>query len=159
MGVDVEDLYRRLGPMVYRRCLFLLRDAALAEDAMHDVFVNVVRRSDTLHDDAPASLLWKTATHVCLNRLRSQKRKPEGGADLLDTIAASDDLEGAALTRRLLDRIFDREPVSTRAIAVMFWVDGMTHEEVAREVGLSVSGVRKRLRTLQGRVAAWKDLS
>ena len=30
----------------------------------------------------------------------------------------------------------------------------MTLEEVAREVGLSVSGVRKRLRTLKANVAA-----
>ncbi len=34
----------------------------------------------------------------------------------------------------------------------MHYVDGMTLEEVAGEVGLSVSGVRKRLRTLKARV-------
>ncbi len=34
----------------------------------------------------------------------------------------------------------------------MHYVDGMTLEEVARESGLSVSGVRKRLRTLKERV-------
>jgi DNA-directed RNA polymerase specialized sigma24 family protein len=39
--------------------------------------------------------------------------------------------------------------VSTRTIAVLHLVDGMTYEEVAREVGLAVSGVRKRLRTLR----------
>ncbi len=37
-------------------------------------------------------------------------------------------------------------------MAVMHWVDGMTHEEVAREFGMSVSGVRKRLRQLQARI-------
>jgi len=46
-----------------------------------------------------------------------------------------------------------REQASTRTIAVMHLVDGLTLEEVAREVGLSVSGVRKRLRTLKARVA------
>ena len=30
-------------------------------------------------------------------------------------------------------------------MAVLYYVDGMTLEEVAREVGMSVSGVRKRL--------------
>ena len=34
----------------------------------------------------------------------------------------------------------------------MLYVDGMTLEEVAAEVGLSVSGVRKRLRVLKERV-------
>ena len=39
-------------------------------------------------------------------------------------------------------------------MAVMHFVDGLTYEEVAAEVGLSVSGVRKRLRTLKGRARA-----
>jgi len=42
---------------------------------------------------------------------------------------------------------------STRSLAFMHLVDGMTLEEVARESRLSVSGVRKRLRGLKGRLA------
>jgi RNA polymerase sigma-70 factor (ECF subfamily) len=34
-------------------------------------------------------------------------------------------------------------------MAVLHYVDGMTLEQVARECGLSVSGVRKRLRALR----------
>jgi DNA-binding NarL/FixJ family response regulator len=52
----------------------------------------------------------------------------------------------------LLDHIFKREKKSTREIAVMHFVDGMTLKEVADEVGLSVSGVRKRIRELRSRV-------
>jgi len=36
-------------------------------------------------------------------------------------------------------------------------VDGMTLNEVAREAGLSVSGVRKRLRGLRGRLAELQE--
>ncbi|HET9451391.1 MAG TPA: sigma factor-like helix-turn-helix DNA-binding protein, partial [Aggregicoccus sp.] len=49
----------------------------------------------------------------------------------------------------LLSRLFGAEQVSTRTIAVLHLLDGMTLEETAKEVGLSVSGVRKRLRTLR----------
>jgi hypothetical protein len=42
-------------------------------------------------------------------------------------------------------------PVSTRVSAVLHYVDGLTLEEVAAEVDLSVSEVRKRLRGLQER--------
>jgi RNA polymerase sigma-70 factor (ECF subfamily) len=34
-------------------------------------------------------------------------------------------------------------------MATLHFVDGLTLEEVAREVGMSVSGVRKRLRALR----------
>jgi RNA polymerase sigma-70 factor (ECF subfamily) len=39
-------------------------------------------------------------------------------------------------------------------MATLHYLDGWTLEEVAREVGLSVSGVRKRLRSLRGELEA-----
>ena len=49
----------------------------------------------------------------------------------------------------LLDRLFGRHPASSRTIAVLHHIDGLTLDQVARETGLSVSGVRKRLRRLR----------
>ena len=153
MALDVEDYYRTYGPMVLRRCRRLLGDEELALDAMHDVFVKVLRYEDRLVDQAPSSLLYRMATNECLNRLRSRRRKPEHPeGELLWRIATTDDVEGRAHRRSLLDRIFSREQESTGTIAVLHLVDGMTLEEVAGEVGLSVSGVRKRLRTMKARV-------
>lgn len=157
MAIDVEDLYRTYGPMVYRRCVRMLRDDGRALDAMHDVFVEMIRRRERLHGGAPAALLLRTATNVCLNRLRSDRRHPEDrGDELLHAIAAEPDDSPAAraLARRFLERLFGREPVSTRLIAVLHYVDRLTLEEVAAEVGMSVSGVRKRLRGLQARIPA-----
>ena len=44
---------------------------------------------------------------------------------------------------------FGRGRESTRTMAILHYVDGMTLQEVADEVGMSVSGVRKRLRGLR----------
>jgi RNA polymerase sigma-70 factor (ECF subfamily) len=63
-----------------------------------------------------------------------------------------DDQEGQSLAGNVLQRLFGREQASTRTIAVMHLLDGLTLEEVAAEVGLSVSGVRKRLRGLRSHV-------
>jgi RNA polymerase sigma-70 factor (ECF subfamily) len=155
MTVDIESLYGTHGPMVLRRCRRLLRDEGKAQDAMHDVFVEILRRKETLDDRAPASLLLTTATNVCLNRLRSQRRHPEDREENLLYQIASDDgamQEGRSLARRMLARIFGAEPPSTALIAVLHHVDHLTLDEVASEVGMSVSGVRKRLRTLKARL-------
>jgi len=140
--------------MVLRRCRTLLRDESKAVDAMHDVFVELLRRENRLDARAPAGLLLTTATHVCPNRLRSERRRPEdANDDLLARIASlGHDAENLSLARRALDRIFGGEPASTRLIAVLLYVDRLTLEEVAAEVGMSVSGVRKRLRTLKQRL-------
>lgn len=153
VSVDVEQLYRRYGPMVLRRCRRLLRDEGLALDAMQDVFVQVVRHRTSLGGAAPSSLLFRLATNVCLNRLRTQRRKPEDADDeLVLSIAQGLDEEARAQAASVLRRLFSAEAESTATIAVMHLLDGMTHDEVAREVGLSVSGVRKRLRTLSARL-------
>ncbi len=159
MAVDTEELYRRYGPMVHRRCLALLRDPQRAVEASQDVFVQLLRRGDALDVQSSAALLHRMATNVCLNHLRSGRRRPETpdagieGETLLDRIANMPDADDRVGAAALLDRLFARMPdatrASTRSIAVMHLVDGMTLEEVAEEAGLSVSGVRKRLRTLR----------
>ncbi len=76
MSVDVAAHYRTYGPMVLRRCRALLRDEEAAVDAMHDVFVQLLRHGERLDERRPASLLLRIATHVCLNKVRSTRRRP-----------------------------------------------------------------------------------
>ena len=119
---------------------------------MHDVFVMLVRRQDKLTARSPAGLLYKMATDVCLNRLRTRRRRPVTQDEaLLYSIASADEPDRQAEHRSLLDRIFRPELPSTRLIATLHYVDGMSLKEVAETVGLSVSGVRKRLRLLKQR--------
>jgi RNA polymerase sigma-70 factor (ECF subfamily) len=159
LAIDVEDFYRRYGPMVLRRCRKLLRSDAQAQDAMQDVFVQVLSHEERLDDTAPAALLLRIATNVCLNRLRSARRRPEDRDDelLLRIASSGSDSEGLMAARGMLARLFGGEGplgASSQTIAVMHLVDGMTLEEVASEAGMSVSGVRKRLRTLRARLVA-----
>ena len=161
MALDVEGTYLRYGPLVLRRCRKLLRQDAKAQDAMQDVFVSLLRYGARLDESALSALLLRMATNVCLNKLRTERRHPEDRDDeLLQRIAAADDGDGGTAESRtvagsLLARLFradDPLAASTRTIATMHLVDGLTLDEVAREAGLSVSGVRKRLRTLRGRL-------
>jgi RNA polymerase sigma-70 factor (ECF subfamily) len=164
LAFDIEEHYRRFGPMVLRRCRTLLRNDAQAEDAMHDVFVAVLRAEARLHDEAPAGLLLRVATNVCLNRLRATRRRPEDADDdLVSRIATTaETVEEAASARNLLARLFgadDPLAASTATLAVMHLCDGLTLEETAREARLSVSGVRKRLQRLRERLAALEGVN
>ena len=152
MAIDVEALYRKYGPMVLRRCRQLLKDEDKASDAMQETFVRLLRRSEQLTDAGPSSLLYRIATNVCLNVLRGERRKPQAGGDeLLLAIASVDDHEERTRARSFLDQLFGGERESTRTMAVLHYVDELTLEETAAQVGLSVSGVRKRLRGLRSR--------
>lgn len=162
-SVDVEAFFTRYGPMVHRRCSSLLKNEADADDATQEVFVRVLRRAQAegVVDDKPVSYLWKIATNVCLNRLRTRRRKPADSYDdgdrsaaLIDGIAAIDDGVSTSPLRRALERLFGEEPETTRTMAVLHFVDGLTLEETAAEMKMSVSGVRKRLRVFQQKIQA-----
>ncbi|HET6438015.1 MAG TPA: sigma-70 family RNA polymerase sigma factor [Anaeromyxobacter sp.] len=158
MPIDVEAYYRDLGPMVLRRCRRLLRDEEKAVDAMHDTFVNLLRADRRLIDRAPASLLLRVATRVCLNRLRTERRHPEDRDDeALLAIAAEPEPLGPSVARLVLARLLGGERESTRLMAVLHFVDGLTLDEVGREVGLTAEAVRKRLRKLRARVAERRE--
>ena len=159
MPVDVEDLYRKYGPMLLRRCRQLLMDEESALDAMQDTFVKVIRYREKLKATYPSGLLYRIATNVCLNIIRKRKKTAELPSDeLLSAIAAVGDVEEKVVQQDLINRIFKMEKVSTKVMAVMHYVDKMTLKEVALEVGLSVSGVRKRLRILKKRAEKFKEV-
>lgn len=148
--LDVGALSARYGPMVLRRCRQLLRNDADALDACQDVFVRVIERRERLDGRYPSSLLYRIATNVCLNRIRDGGRRPEDPFDeRLTAIARLEKPGGGSYAQLLLDWLFARHPESSRTMAVLHYVDGLTLEQVAAECGLSVSGVRKRLTKLR----------
>jgi len=153
MSIDVEHWYRKYGPMVLRRCRKLLRDEEKSLDAMQEVFVRVLRYEHRLRAQYPSSLLYRMATNVCLNIIRDEKQ-PQSmeSMGILDKIACYDESEDRLIIQNLLEKIFVNEKNSTRGMAVMLFIDGMTLKEVAGEFGMSVSGVRKRIRRLRTRI-------
>lgn len=149
-GADIEALSHRYGPMVLRRCRRLLRSEEDARDACQDVFVRLITSGHRLDGQHLSGLLYRIATNVCLNRIRDARRRPETpDEERLRRIACAEESGAASEARLLLDRLFGRHPESSRTMAVMHYVDGLTLEQVAAETGMSVSGVRKRLRGLR----------
>ena len=155
--------------MVLRRCRQLLKDEARAMDAMQDVFVKLVEKKDSLTGDAPSSMLYRIATNHCLNVIRDNKKfvQHDFGSEehkeehektsMLHAIANVSDGTDQLIARNMLDKLFRRHPESTRTIAVLHYYDGMTLDEVAEHVNMSVSGVRKRLRQLRSTLQSFAE--
>lgn len=119
-------------------------------DVCQDVFVRLLERRDHLKAHYPSSLLYRIATNLCLNRIRDRGRRASSTDDaLLYRIASAENPGASGEARIMLERLFARQPESSGTIAVLHFLDGLTLEQVAEEVGLSVSGVRKRLRSLR----------
>jgi RNA polymerase sigma-70 factor, ECF subfamily len=138
--------------MVLRRCRKLLGDEQRALDALQDVFARLIDLN-LAPIDHPSSFLYTMATRLCIDKLRSAAVRHGDGDSLLHEIACHEDMEGRAYARRFLDRIFHRQEESTRVMAVLHYVDGMTFEEVGAQVKMSAAGVRRRMEKLKSHVA------
>jgi RNA polymerase sigma-70 factor (ECF subfamily) len=149
---DFAKLYTRYAPMVLRRCQHLLHDDEQVADAMQDVFFRLLKRYDLSVVKYPSSLLYRIATNVCLNLIRSNRTfvSMENEA-VLKEISFGEDVEQQTLISRMLERIFRDESLSSRTMAVLHFVDGLTLEETAREFNMSAAGVKKRLRQFRRR--------
>ncbi|MGQ0508080.1 MAG: RNA polymerase sigma factor [Myxococcaceae bacterium] len=152
-ALDIDACYRRYAPMVYRRCVQLLGDSEHAADCMQEVFVRFTHARTGV--PATSALLNRIATHLCLNALRDARRRKQRFTGTGSDAELAQDLESRVGASRLLEWLFGAERPSTRTMAVLHYLDGLTLEEVAKEVGMSVSGVRFRLRLIRARL---KDL-
>ncbi len=151
----IVSLYRELGPVVYRRCLRLLRDRETARDATQEVFVKLVRDVDRLSDRETA-LPWisRVATNHCLNLLRDARRRGGGPGSTDDALDLVPSAAPSFPDRQLARQVLSRFDVQTQAIAVGVLVDGMEHEEVAGALGISRRTVHRKLTRFLDRARA-----
>ncbi|HET9554221.1 MAG TPA: sigma-70 family RNA polymerase sigma factor [Anaeromyxobacteraceae bacterium] len=139
------DLYRRHGPMVYRRCLRLLHGAEEARDATQEVFLRLVRGADRLLQEREDLAPWLccVATNHCLNLLRDRRADREESLDELPERAS--EAPGASLDAIVVRRLLEQFDEPTRSIAVWVLVEGMDQDEVAQALGLSRRTVARKL--------------
>jgi RNA polymerase sigma-70 factor (ECF subfamily) len=153
MTIDVAAWYEKYGPMVIRRCRKILGNGEEAMDAVHDVFVNLLQAKPRLHGAFPSSLLYTMATNVCLNRIRKYKREilQDFSGDSERLFFSDDDGFNQVDAELLLEAVLKDESKTNRVIYYMYFADEMTLKEIGEAVGLSISGVRKRLEAFKKR--------
>ena len=151
--IDIESFYVRYGPMVLRRCRRMLKNEQAAYDAMHEVFLKILSNQNRLTAEYPSALLYRIATNVCLNKIRNERKHSLNEyLDILHNTSFFENQEENISARNLLAYIFEKEKESTRQIAVLYFVNGMTIKEIAETKNLSISGVHKHLDKLRRKI-------
>lgn len=150
-SIDFSEIYQKYGPMVLRRCRAILKDEDKALDAMQDVFLRIIESKCKIKELC-ASFFYVTATRVCLNKIRSDRLRSGPDFDVISETITSDfsDVERDKIEAGIiLESIFAGRDKKDSLIATLHFVDGMTLEETAEQVGMSVSGVRNRISELK----------
>jgi RNA polymerase sigma-70 factor (ECF subfamily) len=136
-----ERLYRRYGTHIYRYAYSVLRNRADAEDVTQTTFMNAFRALERGEDPrSPLNWLISIAHNVCLQRFRSNSRRPqevELDYDVADSLVDDDDGPGAEDIRRALGHL----AFNQRAAIVLREIEGRSYAEIAEVLGVSMSAV------------------
>jgi RNA polymerase sigma factor (sigma-70 family) len=125
MKISFETLYEIENRGQVQRAALLLGSASSANDVVHDAFIAVFQRWDSL--DEPGPYLNRCVLNGCRDLLRRQRRAPDEArpdfvGDRADDVAMWDDLN-------LL-------PFRERAAIVMRYWQGMDESEIAEALGV-----------------------
>ena len=124
----------------------MLGDEQAARDAVHDVFVKVVGSFAAFRNEAsPVTWLYRATTNHCLNVLRARLRRPELQQPQEEPHDALAEEPLSVFDRLTLSTVLERVPEHLREIAVYYYLDQMSHEEIAGVMGLSRRTVGNRL--------------
>ncbi len=151
------ELVHRHEHRVYTLALGMLHNPADAEDILQETFINALRGLKNFRGDATfATWLYRIAYNATLMKLR--KASPTFSLD--ETIEGdendmpreltdwSNDPADAVLndeTRTVMDEAIAALSPAARAVFIMRDVDGLSTEETADALGISVEAVKVRL--------------
>ena len=149
-------LVERHGPMVLRVCHHVLRDTHAAEDAFQAAFLVLARRARSLRAGASLApwlqqVAWRTASRL-RGKLARQRLRERRAAEAV-RMPESDGNRAADLGEVLHEEL-GYLPAKYRVPLVLCYLEGMTSEQAARQLGWPAGTVRSRLARGRARLRA-----
>lgn len=146
---EVAELYERYGYLLWKRSHAILRAEELADDALQDVFLKVMRHGASLRS-ADSKLAWLyTVTERCCLDIIKRRARGLGPIDAVEDPAAvsSSPAEGRDFLTRLLGGL---APVD-RVLAILLFGEGCTQQEAAQRLGWSRQTINKKAKVIRAR--------
>ena len=158
-----NELVSRYGDRIFRLALRITHDPNDAEEVLQEVFLTLVGKLDTFRQESKFSTwLYRVTTNASYMLIRSEKRKQENELDIEDykPYNESGKLEGIQVkdwsdrpdeallsweSKEIIERAVNDLPLPYRVVFQLRDVEGLTNEEVAKVLGLSLPAVKSRV--------------
>jgi RNA polymerase sigma factor (sigma-70 family) len=144
--VAFAALVARHGPMVLGVCRRALPDPNDAADAYQATFLILVRKARSVRvDDSLGRWLYGVSRRVASRARATAARRPRAEAGEIEAIEARSTDPDRFELAGLLDEELARLPESFRSALVLCDLEGLTHEEAARDLRCPVGTIKSRL--------------
>jgi RNA polymerase sigma-70 factor (ECF subfamily) len=154
--VDFHALYERHARDVLRFALYLCGEASQADDIAAEAFARAWTASDAIRTATVKAYLFAIVRNLVRERARSERPKVELDEAIVDPRPSPPASADGRIELRAVLAALQRMPEADRAALLMRAQDGMSHEEIAAALGLSVAAVRVRIHRARLELATLK---
>lgn len=149
----LEDLYRLVSARILGVLLRMLKNRALAEDALQDVMVRIWQRADQYVAYRGRALAWivSIARYRAIDLMRSQHSQvalDDAPEEALEDPTASDftDVSSSQRSRSALDDCFRRLTAEQQRCLSLAYVDGYSQSEIATAISIPLGTIKSWVR-------------
>ena len=157
----VDELLRLYQGKIFNLAMSILKNESDAEEAAQDVFMTVIRKADTFQgNSAFYSWMYRICVNTCLMRLRGKRRNDTVSIEEFMPVFTdegmhaspmddwSKEVERDALNEELgqmIRKYTEELSEKYRVVFVLSDVEGLSNEETAKILGLTVPAIKSRL--------------
>lgn len=138
---------------VYSVVRRMVGDDHLAEDVSQDAWVRAFQKLHLFRGDASfGTWMHRLAVNAALNRLRRAGKRPNVESSAEWWTSAPVPADETVLNQKMLGQALDRLSPGYRQVLVLHDVEGLTHEEIAERLGVSVGTSKSQLHKARARM-------
>lgn len=146
-----EILYNRYSSKVFGKCLTLLRDECLAQDATQDIMMKILLNLSRFGGKSKFSTwIYSITYNFCIDQIRKSKKDK---SVLVEDIGQLGDIEDEVSDKILLEVkldqlkvILDELPISDKSILMMKYMDSMSIRDIAEIIEKTESAVKMKIK-------------
>ncbi|MGM9869986.1 MAG: RNA polymerase sigma factor [Sodaliphilus sp.] len=145
LEIEFTRLVKEYKSTVYTVCMMFAEDSSETDDLVQEALIHLWKGFSTARQ-VNKTWVWRVTMNSCISIDRKKKRKKATECALTvahENVMQADRYGSNANVQHLYQRIHALNPFD-RAI-VMLWLEGMTYDEIAEVMGISVKNVSVKL--------------
>lgn len=145
---EITTVYKDYNDSLVRYLTIRLRCRTDAVDVAQEAYIRLIRRDNMDEIDCIKSFLFRTATNISIDLQRQRARHVKNFSKSTMLFGKTDEITpertlNAQQTLVTLRKALDNLSPKCREAFIMYKFKDMEHVDIAKEMGLSVSSIRK----------------
>lgn len=146
----IKELYEQFSPKLFGVCMSYCKNRMEAEDFLHEGFLKIIENIEKFqHKGSFEGWMRRVMVNTILESYRKIKRMPMVDEDQLPANLTDEDYEeedvGQLPDIGDIVKLVDEMPTRYRFVFNLFVLEGLTHEEIGRELQISTGTSKSNL--------------